>query len=123
MSVELAALRETNAKLKEQVAQHQAEAAKLGPKLIMVGRVTDPRTGQTAYGGYRRADGRVGTRNEIWILCTVGCVARTAQKIAEAANALDVGVASGEHFAAGQFAAPQGVRLSLSQPATDARVA
>ncbi len=35
--------------------------------------------------GYRRADGRVGTRNEIWILCTVGCVARTAQRIAEAA--------------------------------------
>ena len=38
--------------------------------------------------GYRRADGRVGTRNEIWILCTVGCVARTAQKIAAAANEL-----------------------------------
>jgi altronate hydrolase len=36
--------------------------------------------------GYRRKDGRVGTRNEIWILCTVGCVARTAQKIAEEAN-------------------------------------
>lgn len=36
--------------------------------------------------GYRRRDGRVGTRNEIWVLCTVGCVARTAQKIAEAAN-------------------------------------
>lgn len=35
--------------------------------------------------GYRRADGRVGTRNEIWILCTVGCVARTAQRVAEAA--------------------------------------
>jgi len=35
--------------------------------------------------GYRRTDGRVGTRNEIWILCTVGCVARTAQRIAEAA--------------------------------------
>ena len=32
--------------------------------------------------GYRRADGRVGTRNEIWILPTVGCVGRTAQKIA-----------------------------------------
>ena len=29
--------------------------------------------------GYRRANGRVGTRNEIWILCTVGCVARTAR--------------------------------------------
>lgn len=36
--------------------------------------------------GYRRANGKVGTRNEIWILCTVGCVARTAQKIAEAAE-------------------------------------
>lgn len=36
--------------------------------------------------GYRRADGRVGTRNEIWVLCTVGCVARTAQKIAAAAD-------------------------------------
>jgi altronate hydrolase len=32
--------------------------------------------------GYRRANGRVGTRNEIWILCTVGCVARTAERIA-----------------------------------------
>uniref|UniRef100_UPI003B9E95CD aminotransferase-like domain-containing protein n=1 Tax=Aeromonas jandaei TaxID=650 RepID=UPI003B9E95CD len=46
-----------------------------------------------------------------------------SQEFAAAADALDVGVASGEHFAAGQFAAPQGVRLSLSQPATDARVA
>jgi altronate hydrolase len=32
--------------------------------------------------GYRRANGRVGTRNEIWILCTVGCVGRTAERIA-----------------------------------------
>ncbi|HEY7639912.1 MAG TPA: altronate dehydratase family protein, partial [Steroidobacteraceae bacterium] len=35
--------------------------------------------------GYRRADGRVGTRNEIWILCTVGCVGRTAERIARLA--------------------------------------
>lgn len=42
--------------------------------------------GDATFDGYRRADGRVGTRNEIWVLCTVGCVARTAQKIAEAAN-------------------------------------
>ena len=33
--------------------------------------------------GYVRGDGRVGTRNEIWILPTVGCVARTATRIAE----------------------------------------
>jgi altronate hydrolase len=36
--------------------------------------------------GYLRADGRVGTRNEIWILTTVGCVTRTAQRIADEAN-------------------------------------
>jgi altronate hydrolase len=38
------------------------------------------------FDGYLRPDGRVGARNEIWILCTVGCVARTAQRIAEEAN-------------------------------------
>ncbi len=37
--------------------------------------------------GYVRADGRVGTRNEIWVLPTVGCVARTAQRIATQAGA------------------------------------
>jgi altronate hydrolase len=36
--------------------------------------------------GYRRKNGRVGTRNEIWVLCTVGCVANTARRIAEKAN-------------------------------------
>jgi altronate hydrolase len=52
-----------------------------------------PRSGSTAaptaepltFMGYRRADGRVGTRNEIWILCTVGCVGRTAERIARLA--------------------------------------
>jgi altronate hydrolase len=32
--------------------------------------------------GYRRADGAAGTRNQIWVLPTVGCVGRTAQRIA-----------------------------------------
>lgn len=35
--------------------------------------------------GYRRANGKVGTRNEIWILCTVGCVGRTSERIARLA--------------------------------------
>lgn len=35
--------------------------------------------------GYRRADGSVGTRNEIWVIPTVGCVARTAERIARQA--------------------------------------
>jgi altronate hydrolase len=43
-------------------------------------------TTDATFDGYRRADGRVGTRNEIWILCTVGCVARTVQKIAAEAD-------------------------------------
>jgi altronate hydrolase len=37
--------------------------------------------------GYRRADGRVGTRNEVWILNTVGCVNFVAEGIAKGANA------------------------------------
>jgi altronate hydrolase len=39
----------------------------------------------------------VGTRNEIWILCTVGCVARTAQKIAEEAGRRFAGHVEGVH--------------------------
>jgi altronate hydrolase len=38
--------------------------------------------GRATFQGYRRADGRVGTRNEVWILPTVGCVNRTAERIA-----------------------------------------
>ncbi|MDG2532538.1 altronate dehydratase family protein [Sphingomonas sp. HITSZ_GF] len=47
--------------------------------------------------GYRRANGRVGTRNEIWVIPTVGCVARTAQKIAERADRLHAGKIDGVH--------------------------
>lgn len=45
--------------------------------------------------GYRRLNGRVGTRNEIWVLCTVGCVANTARRIAEKANARFAGRTDG----------------------------
>lgn len=37
--------------------------------------------------GYRRASGRVGTRNEVWILNTVGCVNHAAERIAKDAAA------------------------------------
>jgi len=36
--------------------------------------------------GYVRADGSVGTRNEIWIIPSVGCVGRTAERIAARTN-------------------------------------
>ncbi|HYE28420.1 MAG TPA: altronate dehydratase family protein [Allosphingosinicella sp.] len=50
-----------------------------------------------SFSGYRRGDGRVGTRNEIWILPTVGCVARTAAKIAAIAHARHAGAVDGVH--------------------------
>ncbi|HEX5870588.1 MAG TPA: UxaA family hydrolase, partial [Longimicrobium sp.] len=36
--------------------------------------------------GYRRANGRVGTRNEVWIVNTVGCVNTAAERIAKIAS-------------------------------------
>lgn len=36
--------------------------------------------------GYRRANGKVGTRNELWIINTVGCVNRAAMRVAELAR-------------------------------------
>ena len=57
--------------------------------------------------GYRRRNGRVGTRNEIWILCTVGCVARTAQKIAEIANRRFQGRVDGVHALTHPFGCSQ----------------
>lgn len=53
--------------------------------------------GDATFQGYRRGDGRVGTRNEIWVLPTVGCVARTAERIAARAEAALAGKVDGVH--------------------------
>lgn len=37
--------------------------------------------------GYLRADGRAATRNEVWVLPTVGCVGLTAEEVARSARA------------------------------------
>jgi altronate hydrolase len=42
-------------------------------------------TGGPIFEGFRRPDGRVGIRNEIWIVNTVGCVNNAAERIATAA--------------------------------------
>lgn len=57
--------------------------------------------------GYRRANGRVGTRNEIWILCTVGCVGRTAERIARLAAQKFAGRVDGIHAFPHQFGCSQ----------------
>jgi altronate hydrolase len=54
-----------------------------------------PRDVASRFEGYRRGDGRVGTRNEIWVIPTVGCVARTAERIATIANARHSGQVDG----------------------------
>jgi altronate hydrolase len=50
-------------------------------------------SGPTArtFQGFRRPDGRAATRNEIWIINTVGCVNMTAARIAERSRGLYAG--------------------------------
>ena len=54
--------------------------------------------------GYRRPNGSVGTRNEVWIINTVGCVNTAAERIARTATERFAGVVDGVHA----FAHPYG---------------
>jgi altronate hydrolase len=65
------------------------------------------RSSSATFMGYRRPDGRVGTRNEIWILCTVGCVGRTAERIARLASQRFAGRVDGIHAFPHQFGCSQ----------------
>ena len=47
--------------------------------------------------GYRRADGRWATRNEVWVLPTVGCVAPLAEEVAREASLRHRGKLDGIH--------------------------
>ena len=42
------------------------------------------RASQATFRGYRRSDGQVGVRNQIWVIPTVGCVNGICQEIVEA---------------------------------------
>ena len=53
------------------------------------------RAAQATFEGFRRQDGRVGTRNEVWILNTVGCVNHAAERIAREATQRFAGVVDG----------------------------
>jgi len=46
----------------------------------------DKESKKITFQGYRRPNGKVGIRNEIWIINTVGCVNKIAEKIALKAN-------------------------------------
>ena len=60
--------------------------------------------GMPTWQGFRRGDGRVGTRNEIWIINTVGCVNWAAEQIARSASERFAGRVDGVHA----FAHPYG---------------
>ena len=47
-----------------------------------------PKREPTTFLGYRREGGRVGIRNEIWIIPTVGCVNDVAKRLAKEGEAL-----------------------------------
>lgn len=49
--------------------------------------VEEKRTEDVTFMGFNRPDGKVGVRNEIWIIPTVGCVNNIATAIAKQANA------------------------------------
>jgi altronate hydrolase len=58
-------------------------------------RVSAASPAEGSFMGYRRKDGRVGIRNEIWVIPTVGCVNDAAKRIAEKANKRLKGVIDG----------------------------
>jgi altronate hydrolase len=65
----------------EHVHSHNLSTALAGELSYAPGRspAADAACAATAnWQGYRRADGRAATRNEVWILPTVGCVGITA---------------------------------------------
>jgi altronate hydrolase len=63
--------------------------------------------GAGSFLGYRRRNGAVATRNEIWILPTVGCVSRTAERIARIGNERFAGRIDGVYAFPHQFGCSQ----------------
>jgi len=80
-----------------------------------------PVPAEATFDGFRRPDGRVGIRNEIWIVNTVGCVNNAAERIAAAARkeleaGADWGSVDGVHAFPHHFGCSQlGEDLDLTQ--------
>ncbi len=60
-------------------------------------KLIEPRDDAGCFLGYQRSNGAVGIRNEIWIVATVGCVNRTAERIASRALSFAQGRVDGVH--------------------------
>jgi altronate hydrolase len=87
-----------------------------GETLDLQGVIARPKPESLFFEGYRRRDGRVGTRNELWVINTVGCVNRAAVAIAEAANELYRGAIDGAYAFVHPFGCSQlGDDLSMTR--------
>lgn len=93
------------------------------------GSAAAPECDLPAWHGYLRADGRAATRNEIWILPSVGCVGITAEEVARAARERHAGRIDGVHAFAHPHGCSQlgddldGTRALLAGLATNANAA
>ena len=78
----------------EHVHSHNLATALAGTRTYETAQLTSAPSTALAlpnWRGYRRADGRFATRNEIWLLPTVGCVAPLVEMVAREAQARHAG--------------------------------
>lgn len=84
----------------EHVHTHNVRTALSGEQIYAFGGAREEvraSASSRTFQGYVRADGSVGTRNELWILPTVGCVGRLGERLAAKANLLDAPGVDGVH--------------------------
>lgn len=69
-----------------QVWEEGCQIPEIGRSVSLSGKSSGRSGNRATFMGFRRPDGQVGVRNEIWIIPTVGCVNNVASSIANKAN-------------------------------------
>lgn len=65
----------------------ECQTLEIDGSISLTGKTSSRSGNRPTFMGFRRPDGQVGVRNEIWIIPTVGCVNNVASAIANRANA------------------------------------
>ena len=83
----------------EHVHSHNLATALLGEIAYRpgAGAIVPAGASVRTWSGYARVDGRAATRNEVWVLPTVGCVGGLAEQVARLANTRHAGRIEGIH--------------------------
>ena len=73
------------------VHEHNVKTALEGsfiakPELVEPDTTANEWVAEKTFLGYRRSNGEIGIRNEVWVIPTVGCVNATARNIAKGAS-------------------------------------